>query len=184
MAPEVDTLIRTERLELPLMPGALLDALIADDRDAVEGLAPYVVPAEFPSDDQREFLRFRRDQLHDDPARYPWSVRAIVLRGEQRMIGFVNFHGAPGVNDRNERGALELGWTVFPAEQRRGYATETALALMAWATEAYGVRDFISSTTPENTASLRVHDKLGFRRTGEVIDGELVFELRGRDARD
>jgi ribosomal-protein-alanine N-acetyltransferase len=183
MTSEVDTLIRTERLELPLMPSALLDALIADDRQAVERLAPYAVPSTFPSDDQREFLRFRREQLRDDPARFPWSVRAIVLRDERRMVGFVNFHGAPGVNDRNEPGAVELGWTVFPAEQRRGYATETAVALMAWATDAHGIRDFISSTTPENVASLRVHDKLGFRRTGEVIDGELIFERRGRGAR-
>jgi len=179
MAREVDTLVRTERLDLVLMSKALLDALVADDRDAVARLAPYNVPDDFPTDDQREFLRFRRDQLADDPARYPWSVRAIVLRGERRMVGFVNFHGAPGVNDRNEPGAVELGWTVFGAEQRRGYATETAVALMAWATREYGVRDFISSTTPENAASLRVHDKLGFRRTGEVIEGELIFERRG-----
>jgi RimJ/RimL family protein N-acetyltransferase len=178
MAREVDTLVRTERLDLVLMPRVLLDALVADDRDAVGRLAMYRIPDGFPSDEQRQFLRFRRDQLSDDPARYPWSVRAIVLRRESRMVGFVNFHGAPGVNDRGEPGALELGWTVFPSEQRRGYATETALALMTWATREYGVRDFISSTTPENAASLRVHDKLGFRRTGEVIDGELIFERR------
>jgi ribosomal-protein-alanine N-acetyltransferase len=179
MAREVDTLVRTERLDLVLMPRVLLDALVAGDREAVAHLAPYRIPDGFPSDEQRQFLRFRRDQLSDDPSRYPWSVRAIVLRREGRMVGFVNFHGAPGVNDRGEPGALELGWTVFPSEQRRGYATETALALMAWATREYGIQDFISSTTPENAASLRVHDKLGFRRTGEVIEGELIFERRG-----
>lgn len=113
-----------------------------------------------------------------DPARLPWSVRAIVLRAERRMVGYVNFHGAPGVNDTNVDGALELGWTVFARDQRKGYATETASALMTWATRTHGIRHFISSTTPENAASLRVHEKLGFARTGEVVDGEVIFELR------
>jgi ribosomal-protein-alanine N-acetyltransferase len=102
----------------------------------------------------------------------------MVLRGEDRMVGYVNFHGAPGVNDTGTDGALELGWTVFPRDQRKGYATETALALMDWARQAHGIRHFISSTTPANAASLRVHEKLGFARTGEMVEGEVIFELR------
>jgi len=172
-----DEIVRTERLDLMLMPRGLLDALVDGNRGAIARLVAYSVPAEFPTDEQRAFIGFRRDQLVADPARYPWSVRAIVLRAERRMVGFVNFHGAPGVNDTGTAGALELGWTVFPEDQRRGYATETAVALMDWA-RSRGVGHFISSTTPENTASLRVHEKLGFQRTGEVVDGELIFELR------
>src|SRR5204862_938527 len=117
--------------------------------------ADYDVPVEFPDDGEREFLRSRRAQLGIDPDRYPWSVRAIVLRAERRMVGFVNFHGAPGVNDTGTPDAVELGWTVFPADQRRGYATETALALIEWARREHRVRRFISSTTAGNAASLR-----------------------------
>ena len=177
MASDVDITVASERLELPLIPARLLDALVAGDRDGIERLAPYAIPREFPGAGDREFLRFRRDQLRDDPGRYPWSVRAIVLRDERRMVGFVNFHGEPGVNDTSTPGALELGWTVFADDRKRGYATETARALMDWAASSYGIRRFISSTTPDNAASLRVHDKLGFRRTGEVVEGELIFEL-------
>lgn len=185
-------MVRTERLDLPLVPAVLLDALIAGDRAAVAKLAPYAIPDEFPSaqtdrlesvvgggkGDLVPFLRFRREQLAKDPARYPWSLRAIVLRGERRMVGFVNFHGAPGVNDVSAPDAVELGWSVFSADRRKGYATETALALMDWATSVHGIRRFISATTPDNAASLRVHEKLGFTRTGEVVDGEIIFELR------
>lgn len=174
----VDLTVRSERLDLPLLDAALLDALIANDYAAIRSLVEFAIPASFPDEEQREFLRFRSSQLANDPNRYPWSVRAIVLRAERRMLGFVNFHGAPGVNDTNTPGALELGWTVFPREQKRGYATETANALMDWARRMHGVRHFISSTTPGNAASLRVHDKLGFARTGEFIEGEVIFELR------
>jgi ribosomal-protein-alanine N-acetyltransferase len=179
--------VRTERLDLPLLPLELLDALIDGDRAAVGRIAPYAVPREFPGgqaeliDGKGEllgFLRFRRDQLRRDPERYPWSLRAIVHRVDQRMIGFVNFHGPPGVNDVAAGDAVELGWSVFAPERRKGYATETALALMEWAMRAHGIRRFISATTPDNTASLRVHEKLGFEKTGEIVDGELIFELR------
>lgn len=93
------------------------------------------------------------------------------------MVGYVNFHGPPGVNDIAAPGAAELGWSVFPGERGRGYATEVALAMMDWAARVHGVRRFISSTTPDNSASLRVHDKLGFVRTGEMVEGEIIFEL-------
>ena len=172
-----DEIVRSARLDLTLLDLQILDAFIARDRRAITEHADFSVPESFPDDDEREFLRFRRAQLVADPARYPWSVRAIVLRADRRMIGFVNFHGAPGVNDNATPDALELGWTVFPSDQRHGYATETALALMDWA-RAGGVHHFISATTPDNAASLRVHEKLGFARTGEVVEGELIFELR------
>ncbi|HEY3218681.1 MAG TPA: GNAT family N-acetyltransferase [Candidatus Limnocylindria bacterium] len=170
----------SERLDLPLLDAPLLDALIVRDRAAIKRLAPYAIPTDFPDDEQREFLRLRRGQLAADPARRPWSVRAIVLRAERRMVGYVNFHGAPGVNDTNTSGALELGWTVFPRDRRKGYATETAALLMEWAARTHGIDHFISSTTPANAASLRVHEKLGFARTGEVVEGEVIFELRRR----
>lgn len=179
-----DLTVRSRRLDLPLMPALLLDALIAGDRSRIDTLAPYKIPDAFPrrggetDEDVVRFLRLRRDQLAKDPARYPWSLRAIVLRSEERMVGFVNFHGAPGVNDVRAPDAVELGWSVFPEDRRRGYATETATALMEWATRVYGIRRFISATTPQNAPSLRVHEKLGFVRTGEVVDGEIIFELR------
>lgn len=164
------------------MTKALLDALVEGDRASVVALAPFEIPEGFPYGadfaDAAGVLRFRRDQLAMDPERFPWSVRAVVLRDEGRMVGYVNFHGPPGVNDIAAPDAAELGWSVFPAERGRGYATEVALALMDWATRVQGVRRFISATTPENAASLRVHKKLGFERTGEVVEGEIIFELR------
>lgn len=181
-----DLFVRSRRLDLPLMPAVLLDAVIAGDRSAMAQLAQYSIPDAFaagagasdPIDAELlRFLRLRREQLARDPARYPWSLRAIVLRSQNRMVGFANFHGAPGVNDISAPDALELGWSVFPEHRRKGYATETAHALMEWATEVHGIHRFISATTPDNAPSLRVHEKLGFVRTGEIVDGEIIFEL-------
>ena len=170
--------MRSERLDLVLMPIPLLDAIIAGDRARARGLADYRIPAEFPDADALKLVRYRRDQIANDDAWAPWSLRAIVLREARAMVGYVNFHGPPGINDTATPEAVELGWTIFPSHRQKGYATETALALMRWATAEHGIKCFVSSTTPENAASLRVHDKLGFARTGEVVDGEIIFELR------
>lgn len=158
------------------MPLALLDAFIAGDLRRARELTDYTVPDDFPGR-VASVLELRRMQLAADPALAPWSARAMVRRDDRAMVGYVNFHGPPGVNDIEEPGAAELGWSVFPRERRRGYATEAARRLMDWAREEHGVRRFISSTTPENAPSLRVHEKLGFRRTGQVVDGEIIFVL-------
>lgn len=159
------------------MPLALLDALGADDLERAGTLVPYRLPAVLAAADLGIF-QLRQAQLALDSARLPWSMRAIVRRDDPQMVGYINFHGPPGVNDIAAPEAAELGWTVFPTERRRGYATEAARGLMTWATAAHGVRRFISSTTPDNAASLRVHEKLGFTATGEIVEGELIFELR------
>jgi ribosomal-protein-alanine N-acetyltransferase len=160
------------------MPLPVLDALIAGDRAAAERLADYRIPADYPSAGALKLVRYRRDQIANDASWAPWSLRAIVRREDATMIGYVNFHGPPGVNDTATPRAVELGWTVFPKHRRKGYATETARALMDWATAEHGIDRFVSSTTPNNDSSLRVHEKLGFSRTGQIVDGEIIFELR------
>ncbi len=160
------------------MPLPLLDALIAGDRSAAGRLAGFRVPADFPNAGALKLVRYRRDQIANDASWAPWSLRAIVVRQTGAMVGYVNFHGPPGVNDTATPNAVELGWTVFPSHRKKGYATETARALMDWAATKHGIRRFVSSTRPDNMPSLRVHDKLGFARTGQVVDGEIIFELR------
>ncbi len=160
------------------LPLALLDAFLAGDRDAARRMVDFTIPDEFPGD-AIGLVRYRRDQIARDADWLPWSLRAIVLREPDRvMVGYANFHGPPGVNDLGMPGAAETGYTVFPAYRGRGIATEVAQTMMDWAVREHGVRHFISGVTPDNVPSLRVNDKLGFRRTGDFIDGEIIFELR------
>src|SRR5712691_8949230 len=126
------------------MTAELLEAFLSGDRRLVLRLASYRVPADFPGT-AANLVRLRREQLQSHPAWGPWLLRAIVRRDDRAMVGFVNFHGPPGVNDVAAPDAVELGWTVFSAHRGKGYATETARALMAWATGAHGIRRFVSS---------------------------------------
>ena len=140
----------------------------------------FSIPDDFPGRAwPLPLLRMRRAQIAEHSDWLPWSMRAVVLREPERvMVGYANFHGPPGVNDNGTAGAAETGYTIFAPHRGRGYATEVAQAMMDWAANEHGVRHFISGVTPDNAPSLRVNDKLGFVRTGEFIDGEIIFELR------
>jgi RimJ/RimL family protein N-acetyltransferase len=168
-------LIRGPRLDLLVPPGAWLDACLAGDRALAHQLLELSVPDEFPGGD--EWVGRRRRQVLDDPTWEPWSLRAIVLRDERRMVGFTSFHGPPGVNNLGTPGAAEVGYTVFAPFRGRGYATETGRALLEWARREHDVRHFISGIETSNAPSIRVIEKLGFVPLGVTIDGEAMFEL-------
>jgi [ribosomal protein S5]-alanine N-acetyltransferase len=173
--------IRSSRLELVLMAPTFIEALLEGRRGDAARIIGADVPRAWPGPHDARFLRLRLEQVEREPDVQDWLVRAVVLREPERvMVGHAGFHGAPGVNGLGRVGALELGYTIFSSFRGRGYATEVAAALVAWARAERGVRDFIASVGPDNAPSLAVVTKLGFRQTGEQWDEEdgreLVFE--------
>jgi RimJ/RimL family protein N-acetyltransferase len=180
MSQESWTLIRTTSLDLVALSPPLMDALIVGDRALARRLAGFALADDlFPrARDDREFFRMRREQVRRNASWAPWSLRAIVLRSANLAIGTANFHGPPGINDTETPGAAEVGYTIFAPYRNAGYATETARAMIEWARREHGVTHFISGVAPDNLPSLRVNEKLGFVTTGQIVDGELIFELR------
>jgi RimJ/RimL family protein N-acetyltransferase len=67
---------------------------------------------------------------------------------------------------------VEISYGVDPEHQGKGYATEAARALTAYAFSSGMVRVVRAHTLPEPNASTRVLIKCGFHRIGEVIDPE------------
>jgi RimJ/RimL family protein N-acetyltransferase len=170
--------IRSERLDLVSLSPALVEAVLAGRREEAETQLSFPLPDLWP-DDVAPFLRMRLEQMRRDPEAQKWLIRALVLRGDEQMIGHAGFHGPPGTTGLAP-GKAELGYTVYPPFRGRGYATEAAVALMDWA-ESEGVRQFVASIGPWNEPSLAIARKLGFTQTGEQWDEEdgleLVFEL-------
>jgi len=154
--------IRSARLDLVSLDPEFLDAALAGDtRRASERLGARV-PDDWP--DLADTVPVFLERLRADPALAPWSIRAIVLRAERRMVGHLGFHAPPG------REGLELGYTVFAPDRRRGYASEGCTALMDWAAQAHAVERFIVTIAPENQPSLALAQKLGFR----VVAGNVL----------
>jgi RimJ/RimL family protein N-acetyltransferase len=138
--------IHSARLDLvPLAPEFLDAALAGDSREASRILGA-VVPNDWP--DLRDTQSLFLERLRADPALAPWSMRAIVLRAEQRMVGHIGCHGAPTPD------GVELAYAVFAPDRRRGFAREACRAFMDWARRSHGVERFVLRVAPGNKASL------------------------------
>jgi RimJ/RimL family protein N-acetyltransferase len=76
-------------------------------------------------------------------------------------------------------GTLEAGWALLPSAQRCGYATEALRALITWAEEHFPSKPITCIIDPDNTASLRVAEKLGFQEAGRAdYHGEVILLSR------
>ena len=68
--------------------------------------------------------------------------------------------------------SCEIGYMLLPQYWNQGYGTEVAQWLMSMA-KAYGVRRITAMTHAQNTASVRILDKLFFKRNNI---GWMLFE--------
>lgn len=103
----------------------------------------------------------RRDQAHRARHGYgPWVVR------EREGGAFVGRGGLAWAMVDGRR-QVELPWAVMPDLQKRGYATEMALAAIDAARVA-GLDRVVSLTLPSNQASRRVMEKAGLAYVGEI----------------
>jgi RimJ/RimL family protein N-acetyltransferase len=177
--------ISTERLDLVCLTPALLRASLEGDFGTVERELGARLPDGWPPDPG--VIRLRLDQLRADPSLQPFVMRAMVLREEARVVGHIGFHSRPGPAylDQLAEGGIELGYTVYAPDRRRGYASEACAGLMDWAAREHGVRRFVVSIGPTNRPSLALAKRLGFERVGSVVDESdgpedvFVRELQG-----
>jgi len=99
----------------------------------------------------------------------PWR---IYLKKDNTPIGFFCFKG-PCKND-----AVEIGYGIEEEHQKKGYATESVSAMIDWAfynSNAYFVE---AETTPENSASRHVLEKLGFTEDSYGKEGPRFSVMR------
>jgi [ribosomal protein S5]-alanine N-acetyltransferase len=175
----VSAVIATARLDLVLLT-AVLEDLAEGRRERVADLIGAEIPEWWPDEDDARFLRYRLLQAGRDPSAGEWLVRAVVLRETRIVIGHAGFHGPPGVNALRDAGAVEVGYTIFPAYRGHGYASEAVEGLIRWAHGERGVRTFVASVGPGNEPSLAIVHKLGFEHVGEHWDDEDGRELEFR----
>jgi RimJ/RimL family protein N-acetyltransferase len=107
----------------------------------------------------------------------PYGDRAIVLKSNGQLIGSCGyvpclcpFEQLPSFsNDSNAanpaRYSPEFGlfYAVSPSQQRHGYATEAAQALVEYAFRQLHVKRIVATTDYDNTGSIGVMKKLGMR---------------------
>jgi RimJ/RimL family protein N-acetyltransferase len=78
-----------------------------------------------------------------------------------------------GLKREPEIGGIDLGYRFFRQHWGKGFATEAARACLDFGFGDLALEEILAWVVPENAASVRVLEKLGFRRTGATrIHGE------------
>jgi ribosomal-protein-alanine N-acetyltransferase len=144
--------IPTKRLKLvPNTP--------ADIRTQIEAMTP---------DDRAQVSPDWLARAYAATAPDPWTLGfAMVDRTAGTAIGTCAFKGPPDPD-----GVVEIAYGIANEHQGKGYATEAAEALVAFAFNSGRVRTVRAHTLAEINASTRVLGKCGFRSVGQVIDPE------------
>jgi RimJ/RimL family protein N-acetyltransferase len=150
-------LLTTERLHLrkPTLDDVDAAASLLHDSEVMAWLGGVV-------DDPLAFVQ----RWLDDWETYP-TGKFVVERLDGAFVGRVGLNYFDRVTWARSTAAdaqPELGWAVASEHWGRGYATEAAHAVREWA----ALPRLVSLIAPTNIRSIRVAEKLGCTRTGEV----------------
>lgn len=87
---------------------------------------------------------------------------AVELKARGKVIGQIYLKQIEPL----EILTCELGYILSPAFQRQGYASEAAGALVSHSLTAGGMHRVVAHCNPDNVASWKLLEKIGFRREG------------------
>ncbi len=130
-------------------------------------------------DERREWLEWAVLNYEQLAKMYqpPYGDRAIVLKQTGQLIGSIGYVPcmmpfgqlpafAAGLDDAaRRRSTCELGlyYALAPAQQRQGYTSEAAAAMVEYAFQNLELRRVVATTTYDNQASMGVMRKLGMQ---------------------
>lgn len=108
--------------------------------------------------------------------------RFLLVEREGELIGDLMVTVGDGWAQREVAGdgratQAELGWTLAPAAQGRGFATEAVRELLRLCFEDLGLRRVVANAFAGNEASWRLMERIGMRRETHGVQDSLHREL-------
>jgi RimJ/RimL family protein N-acetyltransferase len=147
--------LRTERL--------LLRPWRTEDREPFAALnADRAVMEYFPTMLTRAESDARAERFDSDIQRLGYGFWAVEIPGETAFIGFV---GLMATDDGMPFSpAIEIGWRLAREHWGHGFASEGAMATLAFGFEQLGLEQIVALTAAGNLRSRRVMERLGMQR--------------------
>lgn len=102
------------------------------------------------------------EQLQGDDR---WGSYFIIHAAERKLIGTGGYKGMP-----DEHGMVEIGYEIRSAYRSQGYATEAAMAWIAFARTQPGIVGVRAHTLAAENHSVGVLRKCGMQYTGQIHD--------------
>jgi len=159
--------ILTPRLKLiALTPEQL--KLYLEAPDQLEQALGFPVARDILTETVHRAIHIKLSKMAHAPEQdYAWYTYWLVVPTDRPYgAGLAGFKGVP-----DSQGEVELGYGIDPACQGRGYATEAARALIAWAFQSPECITVIAPNTKRsNVASNRVLKKVGMKVYEETVE--------------
>ncbi len=162
-------MIETERLWLRVWRDGDRDAFAAMGRDPAvrRNLGPLQSRAETDASMDRQIAL---------QAAYGFCFWLVERKADAGFLGYCGFKiapdGIPGIE-----GAVEIGWGLVPSAWGHGFAREAAGACLAWGFANLDVDRIVAITTPGNTASWGLMERLGMTRRRDLDFGHPVLPI-------
>jgi RimJ/RimL family protein N-acetyltransferase len=153
--------LETERLCLRRLTDADLEAFV-EYRDLPQ-VARYQSWDAYSVEDGQKLIDSMRSSQPDTPGE--WFQFAITERLSGVLVGDCGI-----CVDRNQPRLAEIGFTLAPAHQGQGYATEAVRALLGYAFSTLRLHRVIGNCDARNLASARVLERAGMRPEAHFIE--------------
>jgi len=117
-----------------------------------------------------------------------WSLMGIGMwaverRSDRRLIGHLGFFDFQRDMRPSIAGEPEMGWVFNPAAHGQGYATEACEAALEWFDATWPPTSIPAIIACENAASMRLAERLGFKRQPDATYRDEPIALFRRPAR-
>ena len=108
------------------------------------------------------------NELEKDSSQLNWGPWFVMLKESGHIIGDIGFKGKP-----DEERMAEIGYGFLEEYRNQGYATESVRALIDWAFKTDEADILVAETASDNSASIKVLEKLGMHRIHEA--NEMIY---------
>jgi RimJ/RimL family protein N-acetyltransferase len=149
----------TDRLSVRAMQPADVEAFVAYRSD------PEVARYQSWSDYTREQGRALVADMQSRQPGTPGEWVQLALDDGTALVGDLAV-----CVDADEHRQLEVGFTLAPGQQRKGYATEALCGLVGHAFGAWGMHRVVAITDTRNDAAAALLRRVGFRQEGHFVD--------------
>ncbi|MDR2954222.1 MAG: GNAT family N-acetyltransferase [Prevotella sp.] len=114
-----------------------------------------------------------------------WFQFVIIEKESQKIIGDLGLHFLDSENKQ-----VEIGCTLDIDFHNKGYATESLRRVIEYVFRELGKHRITTSIDPDNTNSIRLMERLGFRKEAHFVESlfvngkwtdDLVYALLARE---
>jgi RimJ/RimL family protein N-acetyltransferase len=108
----------------------------------------------------RDFIETRYRASYRDNG---FGLYAVELKEDRTAIGICGFVSRDSLPD------ADIGFAFLPQFERKGYAFESARAVMEYGRNVLGLKRVLAITSVDNESSGRLLGKLGFKFAGLIV---------------